>query len=63
VLEDTTTSITLHIEELHEAELKHLHKMLRRLEQYGDRIHIAVDEKLRDVVNIDSSVFNLVLAR
>jgi radical SAM superfamily enzyme YgiQ (UPF0313 family) len=62
VLEDTTTSITLHIDELHEAQLKHLHKLLRRLEQYGDRINIAVDEKLRDLVAIDSSVFNLVLA-
>lgn len=62
VLEDTTTSITLHIDELHEAQLKHLHKLLRRLEQYGDRINIAVDEKLRDLVRIDSSVFNLVLA-
>jgi radical SAM superfamily enzyme YgiQ (UPF0313 family) len=62
VLQDTTSSITLHIEEMHEAELKHLHKLLSRLEQYGDRINIAVDEKLRDLVRIDSSVFNLVLA-
>ena len=36
---------------------------LRRLARHGDRVHIVVDERLRALVPIDSSVFNLVLAR
>lgn len=63
VLDDTTSSVTLHIKELHETELKHLNKLLKRLSDHGDRIHISVHEKLRHVVEIDSSVFNLVLVR
>lgn len=63
VLEDTASSVTLHIEELHEARLKHLNKMLKRLSQYGDRIYIKVNERVRPLVDIDSSVFNLVLVR
>lgn len=61
VLEDTTSSITLHIEEFHEAQLKHFNQLLKRLSRYGDRIHINVHEKVRGIVAIDSSVFNLVL--
>lgn len=61
VLQNTTSSVTLHIEEFHETELEHLNHLLRRLSRYGDRIYISVHEKLRDRVNIDSSVFNLVL--
>ena len=63
VLKDTTSSISLHIEELHEAQLKHLNRLLKRLSRYGDRIHIVVHEELRHIVKIDSSVFNLVLER
>jgi radical SAM superfamily enzyme YgiQ (UPF0313 family) len=63
VLEDTASSITLHIEELHETRLKHLNKMLKRLSQYGDRIYITVNERVKHLVDIDSSVFNLVLVR
>jgi len=36
--------------------------VLSRLARYGDRVSIIVDEKVRSVVPIDSSVFNLVLA-
>jgi radical SAM superfamily enzyme YgiQ (UPF0313 family) len=61
VLQNTTSSITLHIEEFHEPHLEHLNRLLKRLSRYGDRIYISVHEKLRDRVNIDSSVFNLVL--
>ena len=61
VLKHTTSSVTLHIEEFHEAELQHLNRLLSQLSRYGDRINIAVHEKLRDRVDIDSSVFNLVL--
>jgi radical SAM superfamily enzyme YgiQ (UPF0313 family) len=61
MLEDTTSSITLHIEELHEAQLKHLNRLLKRLSRYGDRISIAVHDNVKEIVQIDSSVFCLVL--
>ena len=61
VLQSSSSSVTLNIEEIHEAERHHLHTLINRLSRYGDRIYIAVNEKLRDKVHIDSSVFNLVL--
>ncbi len=60
VLESTRSSITLRIEDLHETQLRHLHRLLNRLSQYGDRINITVREELRHLIEIDSSVFNLV---
>lgn len=60
VLKNTTSSITIHIEELHEAQLQNLNRLLKQLSRYGDRVTIAVNQKLRDFVDIDSSVFNLV---
>lgn len=61
VLKNTPSSITLKIEEFHDEHHRHLHRLFKRLSRYGDRIYIAVHEKLRDKVHIDSSVFNLVL--
>ena len=61
VLENTTSSVTLYIEELHEVQLKYLHQLLKRLSRFGDRIHISLNEQVRDSVAIDSSVFNLLL--
>jgi radical SAM superfamily enzyme YgiQ (UPF0313 family) len=61
ILQNSPSSVTLKIEELHEAERHHLHRLFERLSRYGDRIYVAVNEKLRDKVHIDSSVFNLVL--
>lgn len=61
LLEDTALSITFDIQEFHEAQLKHFHHLLKRLSRYGDRIYITVHEGARDIVAIDSSVFNLVL--
>ncbi len=63
VLEHTSSSVTLHIEEFNEAQLEHLNQLLGRLSRYGDRIYINVHERLRDMVRIDSSIFNLVLER
>ncbi|MEQ9618743.1 MAG: radical SAM protein [Deltaproteobacteria bacterium] len=62
VLKNTPSSITLNIEEFHETQRQHLHRLFKRLSRYGDRVYIAVHEKWRDKVQIDSSVFNLVLA-
>lgn len=61
VLENTTSSITLYIEEFHETQLQYLHNLLKRLSRHGDRINIALHENVRHMINIDSSVFNLVL--
>ena len=61
VLKNTPSSITLKIEEFHDEHHRHLQGLFKRLSRYGDRIYIAVHEKLRDKVHIDSSVFNLVL--
>jgi radical SAM superfamily enzyme YgiQ (UPF0313 family) len=63
VLKHTTSSVTLHIEEFNESQLEHLNKLLGKLSRYGDRVYINVHERLRDMVNIDSSVFNVVLER
>jgi len=61
VLENTSSSITLNIDHFHETQRQHMNRLFKRLSRYGDRIYIAVHEKWRDKVNIDSSVFNLVL--
>ncbi len=61
VLENTSSSITFNINHFHETQRQHMNRLFKRLSRYGDRIYIAVNEKWRDKVNIDSSVFNLVL--
>jgi radical SAM superfamily enzyme YgiQ (UPF0313 family) len=60
-LKNTSSSITLNIEEFHETQRQHLQNLLNQLSRYGDRINIAVHEKFRHKVEIDSSIFNLVL--
>lgn len=62
-LKNTSSSITLNIEEFHETQRQHLHGLLNQLSRYGDRIYIAVHERFRHMVEIDSSVFNLVLEK
>ncbi len=59
VLQDTRSSVTLHIDQIHVAQVHHLQRLLRRLSRYGDRIRITVHETVREVVEVDSSVFNL----
>jgi len=61
VLQNTSSSVTLNIEHFHETQRQHMNRLFKRLSRYGDRIYIAVHEKWRDKINIDSSVFNLVL--
>jgi radical SAM superfamily enzyme YgiQ (UPF0313 family) len=61
LLAETASSVTLRVEALHETERRHLERLLARLARYGDRVHIAVREELRGLIEIDSSVFNLVL--
>ena len=63
LLKETRASVTLRIDALHAHQFDHFQGLLRRLARYGDRVHIVIDEHLRALVPIDSSVFNLVLAR
>jgi radical SAM superfamily enzyme YgiQ (UPF0313 family) len=60
VLKHTPSSVTLHLEELHETQLKHLHRLLKQLSRYGDRVSILVNDRLVSLIDIDSSVFNLI---
>ena len=62
LLKDTRASVTLRVDALQAHHFDHFQGLLRRLARYGDRVHIVVDERLRALVPIDSSVFNLVLA-
>ncbi|HWP01838.1 MAG TPA: radical SAM protein [Gemmatimonadaceae bacterium] len=62
VLRRTTSEVTLRLEELHDAHVPELERLLRRLARYGDRIRIVLDEQLRSRVQVDSSVFYLTLA-
>lgn len=61
ILKNTTTSLTLHIEEFHENQIYQLKCLLNRLSPYGDRIYINIRKELMGLITIDSSVFNLVL--
>ena len=61
LLKHTTATVTLRIATLQRSELPDLERLLRRLARYGDRISVAVDEKIRSLVSIDSSVFHLSL--
>jgi radical SAM superfamily enzyme YgiQ (UPF0313 family) len=60
VLADTTSSVTLHIEEIHAAQRRHLQRMLKRLSRHGDRLYISVREEFREMIDIDWSAFRLV---
>jgi radical SAM superfamily enzyme YgiQ (UPF0313 family) len=62
LLAKTTSTVTLRIDALREQELPHLDRLLVRLARYGDRVSVVVSERMRGLVNIDSSVFRLVLS-
>jgi hypothetical protein len=62
LLRHTHASLTLRINSLHAPQLRHLQRLLQRLACHGDRISIVLDERLRSLLHIDSSVFHLVLA-
>ncbi|GMQ92281.1 MAG: hypothetical protein BMS9Abin11_1603 [Gammaproteobacteria bacterium] len=57
----TATTVTLYIDELYEGQSQQLGKLLKRLARYGDRVSIRVNQKVRHLLPIDSSVFHVVL--
>ena len=61
LLAETSSTLTLRIETLRERERAHFQTLLRRLARYGDRVSIVIDEKLRPMLTVDSSVFDVVL--
>jgi radical SAM superfamily enzyme YgiQ (UPF0313 family) len=58
-LRDTRASVTLRVDALHEAHVRHWQRLLRRLARYGDRVEIILSETLRHRAGVDSSVFAL----
>jgi radical SAM superfamily enzyme YgiQ (UPF0313 family) len=62
LLAETSSTLTLRIETLRERERAHFQALLRRLARYGDRVSIVIDEKLRPMLCVDSSVFDVVLS-
>ncbi len=62
-LKTTRARITLRVDGLRVPQFDDLGRLLRPLSRYGDRVFIVLDEKLRGLVPIDSSVFNLILAQ
>ncbi len=61
ILDHSTASVTLRIEELHYSERGQMKRLLSRLRRYGDRVNITFRRELRGMIEVDSSVFNLVL--
>jgi hypothetical protein len=62
LLKHTRARLTLRIDAVPTQDQEHLGLLLSRLARYGDRVSIIVDDRLRSLIPIDSSVFNLVLA-
>ncbi len=61
LLAETSSTLTVKVESLRERERAHFQRFLKRLARYGDRISIVVDERLRGVLTVDSSIFHVVL--
>jgi radical SAM superfamily enzyme YgiQ (UPF0313 family) len=61
LLRNTTSTVTLHVEQLSEEQRHNWQRLLRRLRRDGDRIHVSASAKLKDLLDVDSSVFHLVL--
>jgi radical SAM superfamily enzyme YgiQ (UPF0313 family) len=62
LLDETSSTLTLRIESLREREREHFQRLLKRLARYGDRVSIVIDEQLRTVLAVDSSIFHVVLS-
>ncbi|MBI2295997.1 MAG: B12-binding domain-containing radical SAM protein [Betaproteobacteria bacterium] len=60
-LERTPFTITLQVQALRAQDFHHFHRLLSRLARYGDRVVIVLDEHLRPLLPVDSSVFGLSL--
>jgi radical SAM superfamily enzyme YgiQ (UPF0313 family) len=61
LLARTHASVTLRVEAFQAQQRHHFERLLRRLARYGDRVSIVIDARLRALLPVDSSIFNLVL--
>jgi radical SAM superfamily enzyme YgiQ (UPF0313 family) len=61
LLRDTASTLTLHVEGLHEAQRRSLQQLLALLAPHGDRVTIWLDEHVRSLLTIDSSRFHVAL--
>src|SRR5690606_4865810 len=62
LLRRSAAGVAFSIEALHAEERRQLERLLARLAPYGDRISVWLDERVRPLVAIDSSVFRVRLA-
>lgn len=63
LMRNTSSTVTLHVEHFQEEQRTHWNRLLRRLRRDGDRIYVSASERLEEMLNVDSSVFHLVLQR
>jgi radical SAM superfamily enzyme YgiQ (UPF0313 family) len=61
LLKHTTSTVTLHVEHFQEEQRQHWKRLLHRLRRNGDRIYVSASETLKETLEVDSSVFHLVL--
>lgn len=61
LLKNTSSTVTLHVEHFQEEQQQHWQRLLHRLRRNGDRIYVSASERLKEVLEVDSSVFHLVL--
>lgn len=61
MLRGSAATLTLSIEALRTEQRRHLEQLLERLTPYGDRVSVWLDERVRPLVAVDSSVFHLQL--
>ena len=59
LLRHSSAELVLHIGALHERELAHFERFLRRLKHHGHRVFIMPGAEVRDRLRIDASVFHL----
>lgn len=63
LLRHRTATLALRIEDIQAQQVRPLHHLLAHLARHGDRVSVFVNDRLRTRVRVDSSVFDLVLAR
>jgi radical SAM superfamily enzyme YgiQ (UPF0313 family) len=62
LLAETSSTLVLRIGHLHDREHRHMERFLARLARYGDRVHVAVDERMRVLIGVDWSRFHRMLS-
>jgi hypothetical protein len=63
LMKKTLSTLTQDIDELRESALPELQRLLKRLRRHGDRVFIFFGEQCAGALQVDSSVFNLLLTR